>query len=463
MKHLILHATVILVVAFAGCARNCYVIEIMPDGESFQRKLTCWHEGGEGPDNIAALPEAELKRLEKLYGGRETPDNAKKHVFAGRFTAHTPSDVGGAGFYVHFSTPLGTLSAYVERFRGNDDLEAELAKRRAAADQVADLVLGWLASELGDDPNFDQLRQFLDSDLRQDLKNLTLYLWINEEISDGNRKSEGEFLVRAGQYLCERGYVTPNDLPRLVQAFWGSDAAPALRHLQRILARKMGVPDNQSIPESLAFLADPQRTQKSWEKYLMTTDRYQELLKQWKEAKKTDPDAEKPKPEEVVGDLLADGFIHFGLGRCDKLEVKLSCPQQPLSTNGDWSAENQQVTWSGVRLPENESLPTMCFAVWSCADCAFQQEHFGKMLLDGEKLGEYALWYCGLTPQQTDQWDRFVADCKPGDRLKAAIEAFRFRGDPQPDPDQPEDRPPSLADTPRQLMLERLEEQQRNK
>jgi hypothetical protein len=41
--------------------------------------------------------------------------------------------------------------------------------------------------------------------------------------------------------------------------------------------------------------------------------------------------------------------------------------------------------------------------------------------------------------------------------LKKAVQSFRFRLDPKPDPKNPKEEPASLADTPRRLILAALE------
>jgi len=76
-----------------------------------------------------------------------------KQVFSGR----SPTAPGGRGrgrllHALHLA--VGSASCYVERFRGNDDLEGDLARRRRGADELAGLLLGWLTSELSQDPSF---------------------------------------------------------------------------------------------------------------------------------------------------------------------------------------------------------------------------------------------------------------------------------------------------------------------
>ncbi len=152
-----------------------------------------------------------------------------------------------------------------EHFReNNNDVETELAQRRAAAEQLTDLLLGWFESELGEQANFDRLRRFIDEDLRRDLKNLAVYAWAaSATMREEEKPGETESWIRIWLYLCERGYLSAKDLPKLVRAVSQGDLGPLLRIVQRVVARTMGIPDNQPIPKSLAFLAGPDEAKAS--------------------------------------------------------------------------------------------------------------------------------------------------------------------------------------------------------
>jgi len=450
-----------MAVALLGCEHDHFVVEVTPDGEAFQRKLTCWHVYGEADKEIRPLRPDKLARIWKFYEKTETVEGGKKHLFTGRFNGQTPADIGGAGSYTHFASPLGSTSSYVERFRGSDDLEAELGKRRAAADQLTDLAVGWLELELGQQPGFEQLKKFLDQDLRQDLKNLALYGWAGAGMERRGSNLGTEFLLRAAHYLCERGYASPKDVPGLARTAFTQDPAPLLRHVQGLVARKMGIVAKEPLPESLAFLSDPRRLRASWNKFVVTTDLFQERLKKWAEEKKIDPNATQPTPEDLLFDLVGElGFLRIRLfEQDDTLELKLHCGQKPYATNGQWDEQTSSLGWSETMRPD-APLPIFCFALWSQPERAFQEARFGKVLLGGEELAQYVLWYRGLDSRETGEWDRFMAGCKPGVDLKAALEAFRFSGDRKPDPKKPDDKPPSLADAPRQLILDALQADQ---
>jgi hypothetical protein len=460
MKLSLLRYSVILVVFLAGCPHDCFEVEVRPAGRTFHRKLTCWHVAGKDDKEIQPLSPEQLAQIGRLYPKRAAPDGAKKQVFSGQFTDQTPADVGGAGYYIHFTSPPGSASCYVERFRGNDDLESQLSQRRQAAEQLTDVLVGWLTAEAGRDPNFPRLKKFLDEDLRRDLKNLGVYEFTGRATEECQKDSNGECLVRAGLYLCERGYFSSKEIPMLARAAVADDRGPLLHHVQRLLARKMGVADEQPVPGWLAFLDDQEKLTASFEKYVRSTDLFHQRLAQWNTARKRDPKAQEPTPEQVAGELFdeAAGFHFFSLGPTgDSLELKLFCGRKPYATNGQWDAKATAATWT-ASLDSSRALPAVCFASWSDPDRAFQEKHFGKIVLSDGRLGEYVLWYRLLKPEEAAEWDRFLNGLKPGPGLKAAVEAFRFSTDPKPDRAKPKEHVASLADTPRGLIHKGLEE-----
>ena len=461
MKFSLLGCGIVLGLVLAGCKRDSYEVEIRPEGEAFQRQLTCWHVNDEGRSpEIEPLDSEQLARLSHLYPKRESPSDAKKQVFSGRFTGNTPADIDGAGSYTHFTSPLGSTSCYVERFRGDDDLASELAKRNEAADNLADLARGWLTAELGHDPNFPLLKTFLDVDLRRDLKNLGVYAWTCQATDDFAGKAGAELFVRAGQYFVERGYLSPQQIPLLLRGLTDRNPNAVLAHVQRFLARKMDVSDDRPLPASLGFLSDLPKVEASLDKYVRSTELFQKRLAAFKSQKKGRSDAKEPTPEEFVGELLRDvAVVAFGglLGsREDSLDLKLHCDRKPYASNGKWDEKGATVSWSNTLGPR--ALPVECFALWSTPDQPFQEQHFGKVLLTGEPLARYVIWYRGLKPDEAHEWDQFLGRLKPGPEEKAAVAGFRFTGDAKPDPAKPKEKPASLADTPRQLILGAMKE-----
>jgi len=448
---------VVATVALIGCEHDCYEVEIRPDGDGFERKITGWRQGGQNDAEIMSLKPVTLARIAAIYPKRETSQDAKKQTFSGRFLGETPGDVGGAGRLVRYQSPLGDCWSYTERFRGNDDLESQLAEKRKAADRLADLLVGWATAELSGEPGFADLKKFLDLNLRQDLKNLGLYFWtvnaagtITLEEEDLNE----QLWSRIGLYLCERGYFEIRDLPRLLRFDYDGLAS----HFQRLIARRMGVPDGSPIPDKLQFISDKTKLEASFNAFLASTDEYKMQLAKWEKEAESRPDDEKPKPSVVFEELLGKVLSDMTFGTPDSLDVKLYAARKPYSTNGDWDEKISAVAWSS-NIASNEAPASHFYATWSEPNDDFQKRHFGGVVLEGKSLGEYVFWYCSLAPAEAAEWDRFIAGLLPDADWRSAVKAFRFSFDPQPDAAEPSKPAASLADRPRSLLVKDEEEE----
>jgi len=199
------------------------------------------------------------------------------------------------------------------------------------------------------------------------------------------------------------------------------------------MAKKLGVPASQPMPQSLMFLADPVAVQKSWEKFLSGTDAYRARLREWTKERKSKPELQRPGPASVEEELFAALFQFGSGGSEDHLSVKLSLPSPPTHSNGQWDDARRQVLWA-LALEEKEKtarLPVFCYASWSLPDGQFQQEHFGRVILAGDELLKYCLWHGGLTETQGSEWDKFLTGLRAGEELTAKLEAFQFAGDGQ--------------------------------
>ncbi|NUQ62229.1 MAG: hypothetical protein HUU20_07060 [Pirellulales bacterium] len=443
----------------AGCVRDYYEVEMRSDGKAIQRTLTCWREEAGNQPKIVPVSQEQVNRLRQVYKSEPQVEDGK-YVFRGKFVGTMPADVGGAGTFTRFASPLGDVTVYLERFRGEDDLEAALARRRGAADELADLVLGWLRAELGSQPGWDRLEKFLDRDFRADLKNLAIYSWTAQAAGD-KPEATAEFVARIGQYLYERQYFTPEQLPELLRAAQGPDPQSLLRLVQRHLARRMGIGPDQPVPACLEFLSGPDRASASWSEYLRTTPVFGKRLEAWKQDKRREPGAEPPKPEDMTGEILVTAFAHLDVfSGGDSLSVKFQSSERPLETNGAWDESAGAVQWS-ASLRERRALPVVCFALWTSADGKFQEDHFGKVVVKGRELAQYVMWYRGLTPEEILEWDRLISGCQPWQDLAKRIGNFRFSHEPPPDTQEPDEATPSLADLPKRLILEDIGEGRR--
>jgi len=446
-----------------GCPRNQYIVQLKPQGNRIERMLVFYREDGvntnTGAPNYQPFDAAELAAITALYPAQGLTNDGGRHVAQGEFTNELPDDVGGAGAYTNLATSLGAAGFYGERFRGNDDLAGMTERRFKAADRLADLFVGWSRMELGRERGYDKLRQFLDVDFRRDLKNLGTYWWEGQLASGYKTNADEEFIVRFGQYLVERGYFKIGEIPGLFRAVSGDNPQVLLHQLQRLVARKMGVPETEPVPASLAFLADETIMEKSFDKYLAGTDQYRARLKQWKADKKLKPDTKRPEPSEVANDALGN-LVAFDLfGQPDHLAVRLSLPSTPVHSNGRWDEALKQVVWeTDIEDRTNAShFPFFCYASWAQADPEYQKEHFGRVILTGDELTQYCLWRSSQDRRAGDEWDTFVASLQPGTGLVEKLDAFRFPGEPDQTGTNSQQKIPSPSVYPRELLKTALQ------
>jgi len=436
-----------------GCPQTEYIVELKPQGNSIERTLVFYCVDGvntnTGLPNYQSFDPDEFAIISAIYPTQGLTNAGKRYAVRGNFTNELPNDVGGAGVFTNVTTSLGSAGFYVERFRGNDDLAGMDERRYQAADQLVDIIVGWSRKELGREPGYDKLRKFMDVDFRRDLKNFSSYgLALQRELRRESRLVGGEetmgtnmfnafegYYVRLGQYLLERGYFKIGEIPGLVRDFSSGDPNAILQRIQRLLVRKMGLPDTAPIPPLLANLASVKsfdKLGKSFNEHLAGTELYRAKLKQWEKDKKLNPGIEKPKPSKVWDDA-AEQLLEFksaGSGSAH-LVVHLSLPAAPVHSNGRWNNTLKQVLWDtriGGRTNTTD-LPVSCYASWVEADETFQKEHLGKVALTRDELMEYCLWCSNLDPKSGAEWDVFLTSLKPGDGLTEKIDAFRFSGE----------------------------------
>lgn len=432
---------------FAGCDYDKYVIDMRPEGDSCRRTIVCWRGDDDArPPKIMPLAGEKAEAISKLYPPKGVvPDlEPGKRGFTGVFKGTLPQDVGGLGSYTRLQSELGDLFIYVERFRGEPDQAKVLARAAYCADQLTELLALWLSSEMKDDPRLPQLLAFIRGGLREDLHNVSLYSWMPQFARNSQRLSADRpehFAVQGGQFLVERGYFKIEDVPVLLAALSNQqerDVNAVLRLAQRQAATRMGVPADQPVPPSMAFLADTKRAAESYQRF-RTTDAYRQWLtgidikratgKATAKLDVFDPD----QPVESLLQRMVSVSLWFGQ---DKVEVTLHCGEKPFSTNGTWEEPTSSVGWAGD-LPPEDGLPLLLYAFWTVPDNAFQKAHFGRRILENEKLADYALWRATLTPAEATEWGTFLASLKPGPQLLPKVKAWRFASDRALPEDEP--------------------------
>lgn len=424
-----------LAVALAGCPEyDKYQIELKPDGKALARKLTCWRERAQnGKASPRAFSADTLAKIEKVYGQKPVEDGPQHYRFEERFAGRMPQDVGGSGNYIAIESPLGAASVYMERFRGDDDLVAKFERLAAATNRLTDILLGWFETQMRDDANWPKVRQVLDVEFRRDLHNAALYIRLAgvdtsaaapcaDAGGDENQAAEVITVTSARllQYLIDHQYLEPAEFLEWVRRVRSEFSEPSaervqiLKRLQQVLAAKAKL-DPDDAATSLAFMAQPDQAAHSFREFLRHTPEYERLSRG-----KSPP----PEPEDIVMDIIFTDVYRFRLFESvDQLELSLTTTEKPAATNGCWDDAAHLVRWQ-ESIDAGDGMPTLCFAVWSQPDVAFQEKHFGRVVIRGSPLAEYAAEYSMLSEVDRAIVDRFVDALSPNDDLKAALRKF---------------------------------------
>lgn len=438
MRRAILAAASVLVgLLMQGCNVDRYELEVKPKGEELEQKLTVYRivDKGEGkPKETESLSEAELDKLRAFYkrDGKDGPGGRK--IFTRLLKDAKPSANlrGGQARFLCYSSDLGNSSMYMESLNGEDDLAGALQRRLDSADHLADLILQWFSLELAIEPRTKDLLHWIANDFRKDLRNFSAYLW---QIHCTNPLDESsEWRTRLFSYVLDHGYFTKDDIPRLGRAFQNLESAEGDRALfswlQRFVARRMGIPDDKPVPESLAFLGSREKLVASMQQNIHKTKTYEIL---WRKETKGRLDLitpENPGNGLLLMYSLFESFDLFEAGplhsHAYEFSVKLQAPAKPDWTNGEWEEKSKTVQW-GLDSPGMKKA-SFVYAGWA-EPSERQTARFGKVLLDGQRLAQYAVWFQALHEHERAEWTAFVDTIKPGDDLAKALESFRFKAE----------------------------------
>lgn len=429
---------------FAGCENEHAVFEIRlrPTADGVERSLTAWRERSRNSDAPnKPLVDAELARLAKLYAERTTGDSDIRQTFRGTFLGPLPADVGGRGTFEISRSPLGTCYTYLERFRGDTDIDAQLYDRRAAVDRLCDLVVAWFDEQLAGKPEQAAVKRFLHQEFRQDVRNISamFYIargteqWPDEKSDDAAPDPIGQraAVVSLIDYLAEHDYVQQIELPVIEACLQPDDREAAYAQLRKMLARKAKLPP-AAADSALAFLRPSPEFQESWRMLLRGTPEFAQLRKIHEAERRRNPAAGEPAAEKVLEDLLTaslfgDAVALWQRSR-DEVRVSLELPGPPSDTNGTWDAETKTVRWRG-NLDDAGPSAVYCYAQWTVPDEAFQHAHFGRTAIVGEQLASVAQLYRALAPERQTEIEKHLRSLEPGDAIKGRAQDFRFVGE----------------------------------
>lgn len=427
-----------LTLLLTGCTSRHYEITLTPQGEQIERRLSVQQTAKDDADKNP-VSQHELQILSRAYSGKEPERVDKRLKWVSQFADRMPQDVGGHGEYRRYGSPLGVVTLYMERFRGSYDLMEELEARRQSIDRVLGLLMRWLKSRGELDAATIKLLAFLDGPFRRDLENLSHISYMSDMHDQSNSADPHQWLMNVWQFLIEKSYVTPADLPALTRG-WDDFKNRSQDQrlgvwLRQLLARKLSLSEAEQASHAWLELTTPAKAEASLLAFLKQSPEFAEEQRQ-------------STSENTLGQSDAWMALTIPLGRAlsppamlrgsDEVTLSLKTGRQPFQTNGEWEEETQTIDWSlrieGREVPRGHEFPKTCFAIWVEPDKTLQTKHFGKVVLDQESLFQFNLWYQGLSPEEAVQWDAFVADLRPDDGLLARLLAFRFSGEPPAEP-----------------------------
>lgn len=427
-----------------GCTSERFEIELKPQGDQFERTLKVSRQTSGPKGGLQAIPDTEVERLTREYFGNAPQVDGIVHRFRGVFQDRAPQDVGGFGTWKRWDSPLGSVTFYVERFRGQDDLAGEVEARTEAVRTAVRLLADWLKDDAGDDPDFPRLHEFLTTRFQRDLMNLSLYSFATGFDQTIPELGTAGIAERVSLYLLERRYITLEELPGLVRAFEQHDEPRVAQWLKRMLARQLDLADDQPFPALFQRYDDWQAAQQRLQKYLRKTPEFAQQLEQSRQQGST----EHLDPLNLISEPLTRALFPGRLfGGSDQVALQMQLPRMPFLTNGAWLESQNQVVWDlrvEVADPgQQRELPQICFAAWSEPNTEAQRTHFGRVVLDHADLATYGRWYHGLTTAEQAEWDAFLNRLRPSNRITLQLRGFRFRHEQAAVPR--EDAPPPLV------------------
>ena len=384
---------------FTSCKWNVYELEMRTEGDSLERKFSCYEEwgGGSGEEpKRSRSNQQELDRIKFQYDSPPSFPDEYRTTFQGLFEDETPQDIGGAGRFKRFESSMGSVFGYMERFRGADDQAGRLEEMLNSVDRLMNLVRDFLETKFEDLPDWDALRACMDLDFRRDAKNLLVYFWLASAMAEDLRGDRTEFmedfLSRFLLYLAERDYIELKRIPELSRQIHDWIEVPSNKEILFIaecLSRKLKVSADSPLLEALVALLATDDLEESLHDYIRTLPEWEIRVKRYEAEREENPEANEPHPREYVDDI-SEGLFAFGIEftKSCRIQVRFAAPGEPLHTNGEWNVERKEVHWTG-EMWSDENLPAFAYAVWAEPEEAFQRARFGRVVLKDQDLLEY--------------------------------------------------------------------------
>ena len=432
-------AAILALVSVGGCRNTHLDFDLRPEGEKLRRQFTFSASSGTAADSFEPWDRDSATRIAALYGAEVPEDLAREHQFVSTFGPRLPDETGSSGWYLYWPTQMGSLHTYAELFGDNGDLAADLDASLLVVDRFVETIDLYLRTEFAPHPANERFIAAWNGPVREDLRNATLHAWVGS-ISDAAEFRGDALAIRLAHYFSARGWFDPRELPQLARLVfslpesdsdWNSDNLRPLASLGlRAVARRAGFGDDDPLPPLLqAAEADILAFSDSLSAFAQDPAATRGLVDRWLQ------DGGRPEGADSVAPLSAAAFLNlsldfmdFGVGN-DHLSVRLLLGEEPLATNGRLH-DDGSVSWRQDIGGTANTVPISLYAIWVDPANDYQLSHFGKIVLAGEDLANYALWYNGLTGGEKADWDALLDSLTPESDIDEQLERFRFGDDP---------------------------------
>ncbi len=434
----------VLLAATVGCENRQIRVEMAVTGDGTSRAFA---------SNV--LKKDDVERLKTLYAAQPEPDAATGgERFAGTFGTELPSEVGNRNGTSEVRTRLGTTRFYFEAFAEPADEWAALKRRIDAGDLWVRLFGRWAEKGIKDPSKREEWRRYVSGTLVP-LSTQLAMMWgsatstaqalrvaqsIRRE-DDRTPLTDEERLLRRTSIpillaVADADLLTAEESHRLLLIASDANATKAERDW---VVEKVGKPALLRLVQR--FRPETTNLDKvSWTTlglsfwfWAQTSTERNDLL--LASPVISEGDKEKLRKGEA-GVTIPPPFGIEPLAAPTKTdaEVSLNTGERPFLTNGEWNESERRVrfTYSFVPAERRTSLtPPYFYAAWSEPDAAVQTKLFGSVILTGESLSQYGIWYEALPEAVRVRWDAALDQLEREGRsdalrsLRAELEADR--------------------------------------
>ena len=359
----------------AGCVEPCVHVTMTPTGKGRLKRVLNVTDPSSA-DVSSDLGKEIVDNAKGIYGeSRKT--KAPGITFERTFTA-VPTDIKlngntNRGHYRVWESPLGVVHYYSEMLPGCTRPLQRLEQGLKMIDSIAAVLSAMAENRLHGEEGLDRLVAFINGPLKEDLRELAFLMHasvvgatlLGRTSDDDRERGLSTLAAYVVQFAADKGYVELEDIPRLIA---GNEASQA-SFVKRLIAKRMRRELDANLSRRLAFVADSDQLAEAWEQAM--------------EASGID--------EDILGDqalALFAGAFHLDLfGAPPNARFIINCEAEPVSTSGKWDADKRRVTWA-ADLRKRNVLAPLLFVLWATPNEAWQKQHLGGVVLQGEALCE---------------------------------------------------------------------------